>query len=101
MDDMYSMSPESQCTAFWLALKAIYRHFGPVYLNRLPSLQEHRDLQDQFQKEGSPGCIGSVDCMHLHWKIARGPTRDIITTLKMVIKLAALSCEAVADGDLY
>ena len=52
------------------------------------------------QKQGFPRCIRSVDCMHLHWKNRRRANKGQYHNPKDC-KLAMLSCETVADSDLY
>lgn len=100
MDDMARMSPESQRAAFRYTLKAIYEQFSSVYVNREPSVQELRDIQGQHQKQGFPGCIGSVDCMHLHLKNCPKDYKGYYHNSNDDT-LATISCEAVVGADLY
>ena len=66
--DMARMAVEPQRQAFMLTLKAIHRHFGPMYLNRMPTECELRATTKQYEARGFTGCMGAVDCMHFHWK---------------------------------
>lgn len=100
LDDMCRMSTESQRQAFALTLKAIYRRFGPVHLNRLPTEIELRDIEQRYADKGFPGCIGAVDCMHLHWKNCPQAYKGQYHNPKDG-KLATISCEALCDSDLY
>ena len=100
MDDMARMSVESQRQAFAVTLKAIYRRFGPIYLNRKPNERKLRTLVSQYEARGFPGCIGAVDCMHLHWKNCPLAFKGQYHNPKDG-KLATISCEALCDSSLY
>ena len=100
MDDMARMSVESQRQAFSTTLKAIYRRFGTVYLNRKPNEEELRTIVTEYEKRGFPGCIGAVDCMHLNWKNCPLAFKGQYNNPKDG-KLATISCEALCDSSLY
>ena len=100
LDDMARMSSESQRQYFELFLRSLKRNFGPQLLNRPPTLSELRSVAKKYEKEGFPGCIGCVDCMHLHWKNCPKALKGQYHNPKAG-KLATISCEAMVDHDLY
>ena len=73
-DDMARMCSKAQRDATKLTLHATYRRFGPVYLNREPTLVELSRTSAMYTDQGISGCIGAVDCMHLY---CENCTRDL------------------------
>ena len=45
----------------------VYEIFGREYL-RMPTAQDLIRIQEASARQGFPGCIGSLDCMHWIWK---------------------------------
>ena len=97
---MARMSVEAPRQAFQLSLKAIYRRFGPMYLNRKPTESELWSIVKQFDARGFPGCMGAVYCIHLHWKDRPLAYKGQYHNPKDG-KLATISCEALCDSSLY
>jgi hypothetical protein len=50
--------------------RGIIRLFGSEYL-RKPTRYDMETLSEENAAGGFPGIIGSIDAMHLSWKIAR------------------------------
>lgn len=100
LDDNARMSKDSLKLYFNIFLDAMISRFGPKFLNREPSLPELRTITKQYEKEGFPGCFGSVDCMHLHWKNCPRAFKGQYRNPKNG-KLATIVCEAVCDHNLY
>jgi len=100
LDDQARMSPESQRKIFLVFLKAVRTRFGPRYLNREPTVAELQGISDGNAARGFPACVGSFDCMKLHWKNCPRALKGQFHNPKEG-KLAVISCEAVTDGDLY
>ncbi|KAI0563688.1 Plant transposon protein [Gracilaria domingensis] len=100
MDDMVRMSSESQTQYYLIVLQAIYHCYGPKYLNKEPTLHQLRAIQEQYAQVGFPGCIGFVDCMHVHWKYCPKAMKGQYHNPKDG-KLAIMSCEALCDRRLY
>lgn len=100
LDDMARMSSESQRQYFELFLRNLKRIFGPQVLNRPPTLSQLRCISKKYKEEGFPGCIGCVDCMHLHWKNFPKAIKARYHIPKAG-KLAKISCEAMVGHDLY
>ena len=99
MDDMPRMSVESHRQAFFVTLKAIYCRFGPIYLNRKPTESQLRNVVRKYEERGFPGCMGAVDCIHLHWKNCPVPYEGQYHNPKDG-KFATISCEALCDSSL-
>ena len=100
LDDMARMSSESQRLYFELFLRSLKRNFGPLLLNRPPTLSELRSVAKKYEEEGFPGCIGCVDCMHIHWKNCPKALKGQYHNPKAG-KRATISCEAMVDNDLH
>jgi len=94
------MSPESQRKTFLVFLNAVRTLFGLRYLKRKPTVTELQGIFDGYAARGCPGCVGSVDCMKLHWKNCPRALKGQFHNPRDG-KLAAISCDAVTDGDLY
>lgn len=52
------------------------------FLNREPSLSELRALQRKLSASMFPGCVRSLDCMHIRWKNYQSLGKDSITILR-------------------
>ena len=67
LDDKFRLG-ESTCLEnlqrFCQALIALY---GDEFL-RSPNIMDLHRLLDENNEAGWPGCIGSIDCMHIRWK---------------------------------
>eukprot|EP00170_Pyropia_yezoensis_P001759 contig_7532_g1763 len=100
LEDQSHMSVESQRVSFLIILRAVRARLGPRFLNREPTVAELQMLSDCFAARGFPGCVGSVDCMKILWKNCPRALKGQYHNPKDG-KLAVISCEAVADGDLY
>lgn len=100
MDDMARMSVESQRKYFRLFLLAMKQLYGSMLLNRAPVLLELREIESKYAQSGFPGCIGCIDCMHLHWKNCPKEFKGQYHNPKSG-KLATISCEALVDTELY
>lgn len=100
LEDQSCMSIEAQRQSFMFFLNSVSERFGPHFLNREPTVTELQRLSDSFAARGFPGCVGSVDCMKIKWKNCPRAFKGQYYNPKDG-KLAVLSCEAVADGDLY
>jgi hypothetical protein len=48
-------------------VKAVLRIFGEEYL-RAPTEEDVMRLLNENSQRGFPGCVGSIDCWHWHWK---------------------------------
>jgi Plant transposon protein len=100
MDDNARVSVESLRASFKLFVSTVLQVFGKQYLNREPTDDELKNILQSFEEHGFPGCCGSVDCMHLHWKICpyqlKGQYKNPHAS-----KLASVSCEAITDHTLY
>jgi Plant transposon protein len=48
--------------------KLIVKEFGPMYLNRYPTVQERKNISSIMASRGFPGCLASWDCKHFNWK---------------------------------
>ena len=57
--------------------KVIIHVFGPGYL-RAPNENDTKNLMTSNERRGWPGMLGSIDCMHWTWKIARRHGRECI-----------------------
>lgn len=100
LDDMSRMSPESQREYFYKFLVAVVRRFGALFLNREPILGELRTIVGEYEDAGFPGCMGCIDCMHMHWKNCPKALKGQYHNPKDG-KLATISCEALVDRNLY
>ena len=63
MVHMARMAVDSQRKALTLTLKAIYRRFGPIYLNREPTEFHLRSVVSQYDSRCFPGFMGQLECM--------------------------------------
>lgn len=100
LDDHSRMSAESQRYYFMLFLKAVHGRFGGKMLNREPTASELQAVHERYAARGFPGCVGALDCMKLVWKNCPRAMKGQYHNPKDS-KLAVISCEAVADSDLY
>lgn len=100
LDDHARMSPEALRISFHVFVAAMKRVFGPRYLNRDPTEDELRQICSTYEREGFPGCRGSVDCMHLRWKQCPAELKGQFKN-PHAGKLATISCEGICDHDLY
>jgi hypothetical protein len=50
-----------------LFVKGVNEIFGAEYLRR-PTVQDLDCLLEKSERDGFPGQVGSVDCMHCHWE---------------------------------
>ena len=96
MDDQARMSPESQRKTFLVFINAVRTRFGLRYLKRKPTVTELQGIFDGYAARGCPGCVGSLDCMKNCPRALKGQFHNPRDG-----KLAAISCDAVTDGDLY
>lgn len=100
LEDQSHISVESQRVSFLIFLRAVRARIGPRILNREPAVAELQMLSDRFAARGFPGCVGSVDCVKITWKNCPRALKGQYHNPKDG-KQAVISCEAVADGDLY
>ena len=97
---MSRMSTESKRIYFQKFLFAVVRRFGSVFLNRQPNMEEIRRTVGDYERFGFPGCIGCIDCMHMHWTNCPKALKGQYHNPKYG-KLATISCEALRDRRLY
>ena len=100
LDDLSRMSAESSRKYFFVFLRAMLATYGEKYLNRHPSVQEMRSIEKLYSRAGFPGCIGCVDTMKIKWKNCPKVLKGQFHNPKDG-KLAALSCEAWTDRNLF
>ena len=71
---------------------AMKQKYGPMLLNRHPTVLELREIDIKYAASGSEGCIGCVDCMHLVWKNCNKEFKGQYNNHKAG-KFATISCE--------
>lgn len=93
------MSIETTRQCFRSFNTAIFAEYGEDFLNREPTLSELRRVEQKFSQNHVPGCIGSIDCMHMTWKnwlkAWKGQYRN-----PKVGKHATIQVEGMCDTDL-
>jgi len=94
------MSPESHRKTFPVFLNVVRTRFGLRFLNREPTVADLQGISDGYAARGFPGCVGSVDCIKLHWKNCPRALNGQFHNPKDG-KMVVVSCEAVTDGDLH
>jgi hypothetical protein len=100
LEDLARMSGESQRQVFGMFLNAVKNRVGPRYLKREPTLSELEAISDDHAYLGFPGFIGSLDCMNIKWKQCTNAYKGQLQNPNN-LKLATISCEAVADLNIY
>ena len=66
LDDQSRMGIKSIQKSFKTFISAMLTSYGDRYLNRIPNQTELSDLKRKYAERLFPGCIGCIDCMHLH-----------------------------------
>ena len=100
LDDQSRMGIESIRQSFYAFCRAVVDHYGPQYLNRIPTLLELSQIESGYASRGFSGCVGALDCMHLYWKNCPKNLKGQYHNPKSG-KLATIQVEAVADVNLY
>ena len=67
LDEQAGMSTESMRCSFNAFIQAVNKFYGSEYLNSIPTSDELCLLEKGHALRNFPGCIVSLDCMHLHW----------------------------------
>lgn len=100
LDDQARMSVESMRQCFSIFTNAVIAKYGAEFLNREPSLSELRRIERKFSQSNFPGCIGSIDCMHMIWKNCPKAWKGQYRNPKNG-KMATVQVEGMCDTDLY
>jgi hypothetical protein len=74
-----------ECLNFFV--KGVNEIFGAEYLRR-PTVQDLEHLLEKSERDGFPGKIGSVDCMHWRWENVHMDGRVCIPVVIMVCLLS-------------
>ena len=94
------MNVESMRIACNDFVKTVKTCYGDTYLNRIPTEEDLQSLEEGFARRNFLGCIGSTDCMHLHWKNCSNHLKGQYHNPKSG-KLATIQVESVCDYSLY
>lgn len=65
--ELTNSSAEVHRTFFHQFCSVINRHFFNIYIKPPQNQEEIQRITSVYEKLGLPGCIGSVDCVHIHW----------------------------------
>lgn len=98
--DEYFQLGETTCMDYMKELcREIVEKFGPIYLNRCPTIAEKRAVLELMRKRGFPGAFASWDCKHFVWKNC--PVAFAGQHLHHKDKKKSLVLEAISDPFLY
>ena len=99
MNDMVGLGTSTILSKFRITISAILSELGPRYLKSL-TVADQRILNelDVNARRGFPGCIGSLDCMHVRW--AKCP-KQYQAAYKGKEGFPTVVVQAVALHDLY
>ena len=100
MDDGAKMSEESTRMYFRQFIRDMIEIYGGMYLNRRPTKEELKCIEDDYNEVGFAGCGGSIDCMKLIWKNCPFSEKGQYHNGKEG-KMATIVVEAWCDRDLY
>ena len=100
LDDQARMGIENLRKSFVSFIRALKKCYRKQFLNRIPNEYELRFLEQEFSKRNFPGCIASLDCIHLHWKNCPRHLKGQFHNPKSG-KLATIQVEAVSGYNLY
>lgn len=82
------------------AMKRFYNAIIAVYSEealRPPNAADLNRLLDEGNKAGFPGCIGSINCMHWHWKNGRRSWKGMFQGRSGI---PTVILEAIADSKI-
>lgn len=68
-DDQWRAAPSTISKHREEVVRAIVDQYGERYLAP-PSDEKLRDIMQQYEARGFPGCIGAMDCMQFRWRMA-------------------------------
>jgi len=91
-----AMPPETLRQYFQKFLDAVLEEFGEFLA--WPSRGALKSIQANYEKRGMPGCLGCIDCVHIHWKNV--PTAQRYAFVGKDGK-PSFNVEAVSDKRLY
>lgn len=97
LEDTYTMSKRVALESLKRFCKAMTDLFGAVYLRR-PTQDDVRKLYEENAERGFPGCIGSLDCMHVKWRNCPNAHKGQFKGAKSV---PTIVLEAVASKSLW
>lgn len=97
VDELCAMSESSVKLTFEAFLTAICELFESTYLRR-PNEDDLRRILAINASRGFPGCLGSWDCQHWHWKNCPVAWAGQFTGKE---KDPTVVLEAIADGELW
>lgn len=67
LEETYGVSERVGLQSLKMFCRSLVFLFGKQYL-RKPTEEDLQRIYEESERRGVPGCIGSVDCMHVYWR---------------------------------